>query len=84
MLLINNCINYTDHSLDTAPGLKLGVQVDAVAVPGGRRAGDVCGPWARKTVLHGLVVEVLGTGLNGSLKLNGTNVMMNRTFTAST
>ena len=47
---------------------------------GGRRAGDVCGPWARKTVLHGLVVEVVGTGLNESLKLNGTNVMMNRYF----
>ena len=54
-----------------APGLKLGdrVQADAVAVLGGRRAGDVCGPWARKRVLHGLVVEVVGTGRQRKFKI---------------
>ena len=47
-----------------APGLKVGdrVQADAVTVLGGRRADDVCGPWARKRVLHGSVVEVVGNG----------------------
>lgn len=61
-------------------GLKLGdhMQADTVAVLGGRRAGDVCGPWAHKRVLHGLVVEVVGTG--HQQKLNGTNVTMNRYF----
>ena len=45
-----------------APGLKVDdlVQADAVTVLGGRRAGDMCGPWARKRVLHGSVVEVVG------------------------
>ena len=51
--------------------LKLGdrMQADAVAVLGGRRAGDVCGPWARKSVLHGLVVEILGTRLQRKFKI---------------
>ena len=47
-----------------APGLKLGdrVQAEAVAVLGSRKAGDVFGPWARKKLLHGLVVDVIGCG----------------------
>ena len=53
------------------PGLKLGdrVQADAVAVLGGQRTSDVCGPWARKRVLYGLVVEVVGTGRQRKFKI---------------
>ena len=54
-----------------APGLKHGdrVQADAIAVLGGQRAGDVCGPWAHKTVLHGLVVKVVGAGRQWKFKI---------------
>ena len=40
-----------------APGLKVGNQVKAKAVNvlGNRRAGDVFGPWAAKSELHGSV-----------------------------
>ena len=64
-------IEIMDHSFSMAPGLKLGdrVQADTVAVLGGQRAGDVCGPWACKRVLHGLVVEVLGNGRQPKFKI---------------
>ena len=54
-----------------APGLKLGdrVQAEAVAVLGSQRAQDVFGPWARKKLLHGLVVDVIGCGRQRKFKV---------------
>ena len=54
-----------------APGLKLGdrVQAKAVAALGSRKAGDVFGPWARRKLLHGLVVDVIGCGRQWKLKV---------------
>ena len=64
-------IKITYHLLNMAPGLKLGdrVQADTVAVLGSRCAGDVCGHWAHKRVLHGLVAEVVGTGYQQKFKI---------------
>lgn len=54
-----------------APGLKVGDQVKAKAVNvlGNRRAGDVFGPWAAKSELHGSVIECVGVGRTRKLKV---------------
>eukprot|EP00731_Ephydatia_muelleri_P031708 Em0023g215a len=54
-----------------APGLKVGdlVKAKAVNVLGNRRAGDVFGPWAAKTELHGSVIECVGVGRIRKLKV---------------
>ena len=54
-----------------APGLKVGdlVKAKAVNVLGNRRAGDVFGPWAVKSELHGSVIECVGVGRMRKLKV---------------
>ncbi|KAL5500807.1 hypothetical protein EMCRGX_G012412 [Ephydatia muelleri] len=54
-----------------APGLKVGdlVKAKAVNVLGNRRAGDVFGPWAAKSELHGSVIECVGVGRMRKLKV---------------
>eukprot|EP00731_Ephydatia_muelleri_P012032 Em0006g926a len=54
-----------------APGLKVGdlVKAKAVNVLGNRRAGDVFGPWAAKSELHGSVIECVGVDRMRKLKV---------------
>eukprot|EP00731_Ephydatia_muelleri_P003545 Em0001g3545a len=54
-----------------APGLKVGdlVKAKAVNVLGNRRAGDVFGPWAAKSELHGSVIECVAVGRMRKLKV---------------
>ena len=49
-----------------APGLKVGDQVNVL---GNRQAGDVFGPWAAKSELHGSVIECVGVSRTRKLKV---------------
>ena len=54
-----------------APGLKVGdrVKAQATCIFGCRRVGDIFGPWASRSEVHGTVVEVLGTGRTRKLRV---------------
>ena len=53
------------------PGLKVEdrVKAKATSIFGCRRVGDIFGPWASRSDVHGTVVEVLGTGRTRKIRV---------------